>query len=681
MSSKAFPGVGLVSRTIVAALGQGDAVLFAVPRYCLGGEIVDLAAFKYAQAANAVLVPVRIVVKDNACGLDYAAMWRVISTHLPRPPKGDEPSDSVAFENKWKLYLRRAQQPTVVIVDSSRTLTVVEKCRLLQLFHHLKRSQHLGGGEPLLFVALDDFSISSLEGVSIDVESALEGMKRDSKVTFTLDELTILLGATDLGAEGARSTANQFLRYTGGHIGLVSEVWTDLDREGWTIGNSYWEQRLPRMFAKSSVLEGIRRDLKEDPIGLSQTALEFIRPRYTNEYESRRFQLLRRLGIVYGHSKSEFVLCEGAIRNVLQATLRESSQKRLGTVLGAEGHTTFEQGPLVVSDDDIVVIHLSDLHVGKDYAHLLKAPGRIFNAGKASLPQLIVADLEMQHLLGRVNGVIISGDITCTGSHEEFLRAREVVSELIELIGVQPESVIIVAGNHDVQWNPAEYYASQEGETSREAFETFLELMGKKGSGNFSLTSLVSPNGHYELKIVAMDSNYVEGPEAAGVGFVSREILCGASKAVMENTAESGKHVYRWAVVHHHVLPVGSVAVEDARNRSVSVMANAAEILESCKSCGIEAILHGHEHQPGLTLARRWTADSIDRKFWPIAVIGAGSCGAKRERLGPVSHNHYYILIRRPIDILVRSRLMGFEGIGFIAHNDLSITLGATAVV
>jgi hypothetical protein len=91
----------------------------------------------------------------------------------------------------------------------------------------------------------------------------------------------------------------------------------------------------------------------------------------------------------------------------------------------------------------------------------------------------------------------------------------------------------------------------------------------------------------------------------------------------------------------------------------------------------VEAILHGHEHQPSVTWAQRWAGQNFDGTPQGICVIGAGSCGAARDQLGPVSKNQYYLLVKRQEDILIRSRVIGDDGIEFMPHNDILISNGS----
>jgi len=181
------------------------------------------------------------------------------------------------------------------------------------------------------------------------------------------------------------------------------------------------------------------------------------------------------------------------------------------------------------------------------------------------------------------------------------------------------------------------------------------------------------------LRIVSLDSNEVEGPEAGGVGFIGEDCLREAKAILLRSKIpEAVTRMNTWFVMHHHISAVTSTPIVDAKKRGVSVLANAPALLAVVRDLGVEVILHGHEHQPAVTELRWWLGERAS-EFGSVAAIGAGSLTAKRERLGPVSKNQYMILVRRPNELVIRSRVMGDEGLAFRSHEDLMLTFARPA--
>jgi 3',5'-cyclic AMP phosphodiesterase CpdA len=343
----------------------------------------------------------------------------------------------------------------------------------------------------------------------------------------------------------------------------------------------------------------------------------------------------------------------------------------VGTLVPEFGPKLFEPANVDVCDDDLVVAHLSDLHVSDRYRYRLSWPGNVLNDGEPSAAEILAEDLDSLGLLGRLDALIISGDIVWNGSIDEFNRARQVIKELLEATKLSPDQLLLIPGNHDVQWNPAAFAAKDKRpNVSRESYRTFLELLGGDSRENWAFLCVSSRSGQHRLRVVGLDSNSVEGPEAAGIGYVAREELLGARSLFERDLGEVKGQDFRWLAVHHHVLPATSATLDEAREKRISVMANSAEVQGCAARWGVDLILHGHEHQPSITVARTWPVDR-SRRFVPVTTVGAGSFSVKRDCLGPFSRNHYYLIYRRPQEILIRSRCTGNNGVVMVGHEDV----------
>jgi len=245
---------------------------------------------------------------------------------------------------------------------------------------------------------------------------------------------------------------------------------------------------------------------------------------------------------------------------------------------------------------------------------------------------------------------------------------------MIASLGLDRERVSLVAGNHDIQWKPdGMMKTNPRTNASRENYLMFMELFKKRRPGLAEMTEIPSRCGNRILRLLALDSNAVESENAAGIGYISSDTLKDGKSLLAENIKEkNGKEKLTWIVTHHHIFPNTSLRANDIENKKISVMGNVPEILHLASTVNAELILHGHEHQPSITKARRWPIDNKS-DFQKITTICAGSISGRREDLGPFSRNHYYIIYRRANDILVRSRVMGPNGIGFTAHDDIQL--------
>jgi Icc-related predicted phosphoesterase len=93
------------------------------------------------------------------------------------------------------------------------------------------------------------------------------------------------------------------------------------------------------------------------------------------------------------------------------------------------------------------ILHLSDLHIKKD-------------SDPQSLLQPLIADIrDLDGGLGfeKLDYLVVSGDITNYATPEEFEKARQFISELIDQFQISSEQCIIIPGNHDLDWNEEVY--------------------------------------------------------------------------------------------------------------------------------------------------------------------------------------------------------------------------------
>jgi len=87
----------------------------------------------------------------------------------------------------------------------------------------------------------------------------------------------------------------------------------------------------------------------------------------------------------------------------------------------------------------IKIIHLSDLHFGTSEQAKLWA-GQL------------VEDLQQNLEICNLDALILSGDIANFSTSQEYQAAKEFLDEFIKDFPLKPEQIIIVPGNHDLNW-------------------------------------------------------------------------------------------------------------------------------------------------------------------------------------------------------------------------------------
>lgn len=133
---------------------------------------------------------------------------------------------------------------------------------------------------------------------------------------------------------------------------------------------------------------------------------------------------------------------EGALSEPILALRKATEQRRDESVHTVQMTMTTarisEKTPL----PDLRILHLSDLHITP-------------SCDPDTLLGPLLTDLRDRHeglSLEKLDFIVISGDITNRASPAEFEKARIVVSTLAQNVGLSAGRLLIVPGNHDLDW-------------------------------------------------------------------------------------------------------------------------------------------------------------------------------------------------------------------------------------
>lgn len=319
----------------------------------------------------------------------------------------------------------------------------------------------------------------------------------------------------------------------------------------------------------------------------------------------------------------------------LHALRTDIQEQRTQSITDTKVSMTEAKTMKPTQDTPLRILHLSDLHVGAGDDPL-------------SLLQPLAADLRDKFEgLGveRLDYLVLSGDITNRAAPQEFEKAREFVSALIDQFGLTAERCILVPGNHDLDWDTPvyEWKKKRQVDVSRLKAGTFVEA----GDGyhlrddakyperfkNYSqhfyhpLTQKEYPLApeaqclsflfsEARLQFLAMNSAWEideyfrdrssisEKALSRGLAAADQELLQARKRGELAEGAE----VLRLAVWHHPITG----------NEKMQADAFMSRLLQA----GVRACLHGHVHEDRADLVNYLHSERR------IHVVGAGSFGA-----------------------------------------------------
>jgi 3',5'-cyclic AMP phosphodiesterase CpdA len=646
---------------LCGAINEASSVLLCAPRHYGKRRLLAHAADKLRQL-GARYACINVELNSTSNSIDFGRVGHMLR-RLDRSIDS-KVKDVMSFSDAMEHMLAGRSDTTFILVRGTTYSKPAAHYELLRVLDILleKSAGHLA------VLATDDYSLQAY--TAHGQLSPIKLMAPYIYMALNESEIARCVERTwpRMASRVRARWSKQLLATTGGHPGLVEDALLHLPKPANERYPTNAADLMGEACSRSHVLAELQESLSEDAKSLCETAVTYNIERFAGS-GSRRFQCLRELGVIHRVIGNRWILCPGAIASMVRSMAEQGTSDRRARRLyvpAAVPSLRSEPDYRDIEPDDFVVVHLSDLHFGEHYRFGLTWPGGVINKGAPSAGQMLRADLERLGVCGRCDGIVMTGDFTFLGTPDEVKRAVDVVSEITRAAEVKLARTLIVPGNHDVHWNPGKFEEQEAGRAaSLEYFNMFLELLGKAHFADAAV--LTFRRRGRALRIIGLNSTEVSGPEAQKVGYVSRQGLdCGA--ALLGQSAKK-RHdgAFTWLAMHHHIFPVTSVTRDEAEQNQASVTANASEVLQCANKWQAELVLHGHEHQPSITFARRWPVDD-GHAFEPVAALCAGSFGLKPDKLGPVGRNHYYVIVRKPERIVVRSRWLGDEGVAFTSH-------------
>ena len=262
---------------------------------------------------------------------------------------------------------------------------------------------------------------------------------------------------------------------------------------------------------------------------------------------------------------------------------------------------TEEQQGIVQDFNPKLILNLSDIHISSEEdvsRYLLQ----------------LKTDLKSTKKIKEMDYIILSGDITNKASKEEFKLAKNFITEISKSLNIKNENIIIVPGNHDLDWNYCKQAVDDEGnildkDLYNEKFKNFNEYFYKPVCNReYSL----DPSNQYEIKIYDNDKLiFLELNSSWKIDHINKyrssiniNALSNGLAILLED--DNYDDYIKIAVFHHPVLG------KDQMNN---------DFLDILIAQGFKICFHGHIHKASYDFSKY--DDNLG-----INVIGSGTFGA-----------------------------------------------------
>lgn len=289
------------------------------------------------------------------------------------------------------------------------------------------------------------------------------------------------------------------------------------------------------------------------------------------------------------------------------------------------------------------ILHISDLHYGSKHAfavvgdnHNTSMASAIYAAVQQTLPGIVV----------------VTGDLTWTGTAEEFDQAFTGLDQLRAMLGLNRSDFVIVPGNHDLRWSRKKGPYRKDGRVevaSAEAKQNYINFFQKwyatEADQSLAIGRRYFLVGGPTVDVIGVSSSELQQikDEFAGIGRVTEPTLNRVTEEMGWN-AERRPTQLRILATHHHVLPVIAVEEASSAKHGFGIALDAASQLSLASRLRVDLILHGHQHQPFASFTAPQSVHSPLPDDHGILVVGSGSAGVQDEDLGPIGQRTFNVL-------------------------------------
>lgn len=260
------------------------------------------------------------------------------------------------------------------------------------------------------------------------------------------------------------------------------------------------------------------------------------------------------------------------------------------------------------------IIHLSDTQFGPKnrakQADILEIVGEPYVESINNLAEDIETEvIEKHRVKGQKIGLIISGDVTETGSEDQFLCAKEAFNLLLGRLKVPANQLAIVPGNHDVSWDDCKKAyrtkirdKAENKKKIREVMRSSPEKLARFAKffrdlcvTRFEIEKPSVFKGFVNLGIalVGFDSTYpCRWGKKDNYGVLRWEQVKAAGDE-LKHLLTDNDALIPIAAVHHSLLPKAR-----GNSKDISYLRQARKVRMWLRKQGFGTVLCGHEHTP-----------------------------------------------------------------------------------
>lgn len=298
---------------------------------------------------------------------------------------------------------------------------------------------------------------------------------------------------------------------------------------------------------------------------------------------------------------------------------------------------------------------ISDIHAGegaraKDLCPV-NAPGRDTKPDDKYM-ETFLKFLNTKNL--KADYLILPGDVTHCAKPDEVKIASEFIGKACVTLGVKPDNVVFVPGNHDVDWSVFDdldttgVRRAQRYVPIRADQFQFNAIVARGKGCLFDAPHFTIWNDGNVLA-VGYNSSHHDEPKKLHHGLVAIAHIEEMRQALQKFSYP--KKQLRLFLIHHHPLQYDDPSPESPDS---SIIVNAEQLQAFVREFKFDLFVHGHRHLP------RFTTHSLNGSP-EVAILCSGSFSVKIDTrwTGTINNQFHLITVdgRDPVEHLIQGRV------------------------
>jgi 3',5'-cyclic AMP phosphodiesterase CpdA len=283
------------------------------------------------------------------------------------------------------------------------------------------------------------------------------------------------------------------------------------------------------------------------------------------------------------------------------------------------------------------ILHLTDMHFAVD-ANRAQHVWR-YDSEAAQTRHTMVEAITSALGQRKIGLVIATGDFTFIGESSEFNEARTGILHLLGILDLSPDHLVIIPGNHDIQWTTSAVYDHNAGvvqappAAKRNYEEFYRQLLRHEPNRHLAMGRRFALPCGLTIEVCGLNSSSLETGKhfLAGMGRIDEGAFAEIAQQLGWANAENQTLALRLLAIHHHLALTEDLEPAEGYGKGYGLAVDAVRIQRLAARKGVHLALHGHKHRSFIWRSTVYELPELTQtqyRLGELSIVGGGSAGS-----------------------------------------------------